>query len=222
MSDLDDLRRTAYGRDATDAERREATAALAGLVKAGARPLAGLRESITLKERDQRIGRRPLALIAIAAMLVGAAAGAGVVTATRDGATPPAPATSTPGALVLNPGEAASISGPGDVGAAELWFQSGQSASDVPPFHIDDRLVAASSHLVFHSDHLGSVWVARATDSSLCAIISDATNAVGMSCTAPVDFARSALTVGISGQGTDGATSVRWDGRQVLVVIDHE
>ena len=169
------------------------------------------------------LSRRMLLLVAavvVALGLIAGAIGGGIVQAQYS-----APIVYVPsgaGDLVLAPGDAEGIVGRGDPQAAYLWFETAQAPSDVADFVIDERIDSASTRLVYANATFGRVWVAKAVDLSLCLVVRDPSELVGMTCAEPGEFRARGLAVSLSGVESATNVRVRWDGVQVLVAIGHD
>jgi len=169
------------------------------------------------------VSRRTLLIIAAAVVALGLVAGAigGVVVQAQYSA-PIVYVPSGAGDLVLAPGDAEGIVGRGDPQAAYLWFETAQAPSDVTDFAVDERIDSTSTRLVYANPTFGRVWVAKAVDLSLCILVRDPSELVGMTCAEPGEFRARGLAVSLSGVESATNVRVRWDGVQVLVALGHD
>jgi hypothetical protein len=237
MTELDDLRRVAYGRTSSPAEETAAAAARAQLAT---------HERRSLQVRAEREAAEFVRACGIDVHAPAESEAPGGVTVDvvevyddpgylrRLGATwrvwaVPAFAAFVVGVmltvasalLVLNAETRAGVDGvvsegerlpadpPGNLELASALLASAQSSEDIPPV-VEDSLEARTTHaLRSTSDNL--VFAAMSTRGDICLMMVDATVGATMStCSPPSSFAKTGIWLGTTGNGVD--LKLHWDG----------
>lgn len=224
--DVERLRRVAFGRQASADERAAAVEALRQLrtadeqraaeaaerarVVADPAPESADDESEWAAEPDRRHGIRPLWLIPIVvASIVVGAVGALAVSSQFEAAPPSVPPSQshTP---AQPPPPSGVVGGPGDLEAAERWFDGGATPSDAFPDaaflegldidQYDVRFMASEG-----SDW--SVWVAKDRRGQLCLLVRNPpVGGSAASCSTTEDFERNGISIGLNDH------TAFWDG----------
>jgi len=181
---------------------------------------AGDRADATASARQR--GRRVTALVAVAALALGLAAGTVGGLLARAPSAPAKGAASTTEPIVLTPGETSQLAGRGDPRAAYRWFEQPRAPFDVAAFTVDPRIDRLSMRLVYANRTFGRVWVAQSIDLELCLVVRDAAERGELDCADPLAFREHGLTVSVSSADADSRLYVRWDGVEVVVAIGRE
>lgn len=170
------------------------------------------------------VSRLTITLVAAAALVVGVIGGVvGSGIAGQGGvAEPAATAPSAGDGTVIVPGEGSLISGPGDPGAAQLWFQSPQTPADIPDVALAPSVETGTLRLAYSSERYGDAFVARATGTGdLCLMLVDPSGMTTLSCARPEDFGDAGVSIEVLDAASSRGLTLRWDGRQVLVAVDY-
>ena len=228
--DSESLRRIVFGRDATAEERAAAEAALRQLDEA---ELAAVSDTEQIRDEDHskadtsaahdsdveaneespsfwRRSIRVAWLVPIVAgsIAIGYAASIGPLESMSG--TPISTATQTPSAEPTD--EPTSGRRPGDLAAADSWFDRAYKETDTFPDAValeQFGIAAEDMRIAINGGDKGSVWVARAGD-ALCLVISDPVDGVSASsCTERDRFAESGIALGSNNLGAS------WYGREV-------
>ena len=162
--------------------------------------------------------RHPWILPAAVGVAVGAvlAASAGVlIRPGGDTDDEPTPGVTSPGGLTYflgDPPESTAV--PGDLAAAERWFEPEQSDDDlVGVGELRPEFDRASVRLV-HSSSLARVWVAKKVDGALCLETTETETQITIgTCATTGDFAVRGLSL------SSDVLTASWNGSQVRVVV---
>lgn len=162
--------------------------------------------------------RHPWVLPAAVGVAVGAvlAASAGVLIRPGSGTDDePTPGATSPGGLTYflgDPPESTAV--PGDLAAAERWFEPEQSDDDlVGVGELRPEFDRASVRLV-HSSSLARVWVAKKVDGALCLETTETETQITIgTCATTGDFTARGLSL------SSDVLTATWNGAQVRVVV---
>ena len=221
--EVERLRRVVYGPGATAEDRAAAVAGLRALadresdgqVETSAPSEVGEAESAAHNEFDDEPERprgiRPLWLVPIvAASIAVGAIGALAVSPQLEAPPPsalpsqsPAPAGQTPPSQF--------VGGPGDLEAAERWFDDSATPRDAfPDTAFLDHLDIDPENVRFMGSENGdwSVWAAKDRNGQLCLVVRDALEGGAASCATADEFTRNGISIGLNGHSSywDGAT----------------
>jgi hypothetical protein len=219
--EVERLRRAAYGPGASTADRAAAEAALRALAAQPAEAVDDAAPSPSDAEapddvdedipepvlgRSIRVGW--LVPIVAGALLVGALAALGATGRFSTGEPDAAPTSSPPPS-----GAATTVRIPGDLQAADAWFDGAATASDVYPFSglLDTNGIDPYQVRFALAGGGGwNVWVARSATGQLCLLIADAPNGGGTAgCVEKAEFARNGAQLAL------GSRVAHWYGGEV-------
>lgn len=103
---------------------------------------------------------------------------------------------------------------PGDLDAANSWFDVDQTADDEVPSTLGDTINLASTRLVHESGTQVKIWLARGNgDGAYCMVSSSQPDSYALTCVDPAQFEKTGLAL------ADGLTQINWDGTTVTVAL---